>query len=56
VNYTNYQIQYGDDSQYAFGDTVLGKGGFGVVYKGLDLTNNEPCVVKVLEPTRMDKI
>ena len=58
---TGYQIEYGDPANYRILknetglDAEIGRGHYSIVYKGVDLRNDQPIIIKALEPVRVSK-
>jgi casein kinase II subunit alpha len=53
--YQKYEIACNDMSAYHV-QQKLGRGKYSEVYQGVNILNNQPCVVKILKPVRTEKI
>lgn len=54
-DYESYKIQWGDISNYEIINKI-GRGKYSEVFNGLNLLNDQQCVIKVLKPVKMKKI
>lgn len=54
-DYDSYEINWGNKDDYAL-VTRLGRGKYSEVFEGINDTNNEKCVIKVLKPVKEKKI
>lgn len=54
-DYESYTIQWGDISNYEI-ISKIGRGKYSEVFNGVCVTNNQPCVIKVLKPVKLKKI
>lgn len=54
-DYDNYEINWGSKDNYGLVGR-LGRGKYSEVFEGINYTNNEKCVIKVLKPVKMKKI
>lgn len=53
--YENSEVIFGFQDDYEF-SAKLGRGRYSEVYKGVNLLNNESCVIKILKPVKRAKI
>jgi len=54
-NYTNYELQFGDNiNDYEIGGKI-GRGKYSDVFKGYDSTKDIKTIIKILKPVRSDK-
>lgn len=54
-DYENCTISWGDISNYEI-ISKIGRGKYSEVFTGLNVANNQPCVIKVLKPVKLKKI
>ncbi|CAH8678966.1 unnamed protein product [Schistosoma haematobium] len=54
-DYESYEVKWGDQDDYQI-VRKLGRGKYSEVFEGLNITNNEKCVIKVLKPVKKKKI
>jgi casein kinase II subunit alpha len=54
-DYENCSIIWGDISNYEI-VSKIGRGKYSEVFTGVNVLNNEPCVIKVLKPVKLKKI
>lgn len=54
-DYENFEIQWGQISNYEI-VSKIGRGKYSEVFQGLNIVNNQPCVIKVLKPVKIKKI
>ena len=54
-DYENSEVIFGFQDDYEF-SAKLGRGRYSEVYKGVNLLNNESCVIKILKPGKQDFI
>ncbi|CCH42999.1 Casein kinase II subunit alpha [Wickerhamomyces ciferrii] len=54
-DYENYDIEWGQISNYEI-ISKIGRGKYSEVFQGLNIVNNQPCVIKVLKPVKIKKI
>lgn len=54
-NYDNYTFEWGDVDNYQIINRI-GKGKYSEVFSGVNITNNQKCVIKVLKPVKKKKI
>ncbi|KAI8086567.1 casein kinase II subunit alpha [Halteromyces radiatus] len=54
-DYDNLQVQWGSQDSYEIIRKV-GRGKYSEVFEGINITNNEKCVIKVLKPVKKKKI
>lgn len=53
--YENLKISWGNQNNYEVIRKV-GRGKYSEVFEGINIINNEPCIIKVLKPVRKKKI
>lgn len=53
--YENYELKFGEGNDYEV-VRKLGRGKYSEVYEGVNLTTNEPAVMKFLKPIKVEKI
>ncbi|KAL7666289.1 Protein kinase domain-containing protein [[Candida] zeylanoides] len=54
-DYENHTIEWGDIRNYEI-VSKIGRGKYSEVFQGVNIGNDEPCVIKVLKPVKMKKI
>lgn len=54
-DYENHKIEWGDIKNYEI-VSKIGRGKYSEVFQGINIINDEPCVIKVLKPVKMKKI
>ena len=54
-DYDSLQVQWGSQSNYEI-LRKIGRGKYSEVFEGINVTNNEKCVIKVLKPVKRKKI
>ena len=54
-DYENSEVLFGFQDDYEF-TGKLGRGRYSEVFKGVNLINNEDCVIKILKPVKRAKI
>ena len=54
-NYDNVEITYGKQENYQ-AIRKIGRGKYSEVFEGINIINNQKCVVKGLKPIRIKKI
>ncbi|KAG7811949.1 hypothetical protein KL921_002215 [Ogataea angusta] len=54
-DYENYKIEWGNIANYEI-ISKIGRGKYSEVFTGVNVLNNEPCVIKVLKPVKLKKI
>lgn len=54
-DYENYEIEWGSITNYEIVSKV-GRGKYSEVFQGLNIVNNQRCVIKVLKPVKIKKI
>lgn len=54
-DYENYKIEWGNINNYEI-VTKIGRGKYSEVFTGINVLNDEPCVIKVLKPVKLKKI
>ncbi|CUM62695.1 uncharacterized protein PRCAT00000251001 [Priceomyces carsonii] len=54
-DYENHKIEWGDIKRYEIINKI-GRGKYSEVFQGVNILNDEPCVIKVLKPVKMKKI
>lgn len=54
-DYENCTITWGDISNYEI-VSKIGRGKYSEVFTGVNVLNNQPCVIKVLKPVKLKKI
>jgi len=54
-DYENLQIQWGDIDNYEV-VRKIGRGKYSEVFEGINMLNNEKCVIKILKPVKKKKI
>uniref|UniRef100_A0A0D6R2X5 non-specific serine/threonine protein kinase n=1 Tax=Araucaria cunninghamii TaxID=56994 RepID=A0A0D6R2X5_ARACU len=54
-DYESLTVQWGDQEDYEVVRKV-GRGKYSEVFEGINTTNNEPCVIKILKPVKKKKI
>lgn len=54
-DYENHQIEWGEIKNYEI-ISKIGRGKYSEVFQGINIINEEPCVIKVLKPVKMKKI
>lgn len=54
-DYENHKIQWGNIKNYEI-ISKIGRGKYSEVFEGVNVLNDEPCVIKVLKPVKMKKI
>lgn len=54
-DYENYKIRWGDIKNYEI-ISKIGRGKYSEVFQGVNVVNDQPCVIKVLKPVKMKKI
>ncbi|EGV65517.1 Casein kinase II subunit alpha' [Yamadazyma tenuis] len=54
-DYENYKISWGTIKNYEIVNKI-GRGKYSEVFEGVNVVNDEPCVIKVLKPVKMKKI
>jgi len=54
-NYDNVEIIYGKQENYQ-AIKKLGRGKYSEVFEGINILNNQKCVIKCLKPIRVKKI
>lgn len=54
-DYENVEVLFGFQDDYEF-TGKLGRGRYSEVFKGVNLLNNEHCVIKILKPVKRAKI
>lgn len=54
-DYENFEIEWGLISNYEI-VSKIGRGKYSEVFQGLNIVNNQPCVIKVLKPVKIKKI
>ena len=54
-DYENHQIEWGDIRHYEI-ILKIGRGKYSEVFQGVNVLNDEPCVIKVLKPVKLKKI
>jgi casein kinase II subunit alpha len=54
-DYENHTIEWGDIRNYEI-VSKIGRGKYLEVFQGVNIGNDEPCVIKVLKPVKMKKI
>ncbi|RVX00088.1 Casein kinase II subunit alpha-2 [Vitis vinifera] len=55
LDYESLTVQWGDQDDYEVVRKV-GRGKYSEVFEGINVTNNERCVVKILKPVKKKKI
>ncbi|KAK6465266.1 kinase-like domain-containing protein [Scheffersomyces coipomensis] len=54
-DYENHKIQWGDIKNYEI-LSKIGRGKYSEVFQGINVINDESCVIKVLKPVKLKKI
>lgn len=54
-DYENHRISWGNIKNYEI-LSKIGRGKYSEVFEGINVLNDEPCVIKVLKPVKMKKI
>ncbi|QPG73546.1 Casein kinase II subunit alpha' [Brettanomyces nanus] len=54
-DYENYKIEWGSINSYEIIQKI-GRGKYSEVFTGVNVLNDEPCVIKVLKPVKLKKI
>lgn len=54
-DYENHKISWGNIKNYEI-LSKIGRGKYSEVFEGVNVLNDEPCVIKVLKPVKMKKI
>ena len=54
-DYENHKIQWGLIKNYEI-VSKIGRGKYSEVFQGVNVLNDEPCVIKVLKPVKLKKI
>ncbi|KAK6458015.1 casein kinase II, alpha subunit cell cycle control, cell division, chromosome partitioning [Scheffersomyces xylosifermentans] len=54
-DYENHKISWGDIKNYEI-ISKIGRGKYSEVFQGVNVLNDEPCVIKVLKPVKLKKI
>lgn len=54
-DYENFELKFGNSKKYEIIRKV-GQGKYGNVFEGIDITNNEHRIIKVLKPIKLNKI
>ncbi|KAG7665906.1 CKA2 [[Candida] subhashii] len=54
-DYENHKITWGDIRNYEI-ISKIGRGKYSEVFQGVNILNDEPCVIKVLKPVKLKKI
>ena len=54
-DYENLQVTWGSQDDYEV-IRKIGRGKYSEVFDGMNVTNNERCVVKILKPVKKKKI
>jgi len=54
-DYEAFNVKYGDQDNYEIVQK-LGRGKYSEVFEGVNITNNEKCVIKILKPVKKKKI
>lgn len=54
-DYENHKIEWGEIKNYEI-ISKIGRGKYSEVFQGVNVVNDEPCVIKVLKPVKMKKI
>ncbi|KAI9300566.1 casein kinase II subunit alpha [Cunninghamella echinulata] len=54
-DYDNLQVQWGSQDNYEIIRKV-GRGKYSEVFEGINITNNDKCIIKVLKPVKKKKI
>lgn len=53
--YNKYDVAWNTMDNYQI-QQKLGRGKYSEVFQGVNIGNNEPCVIKILKPVRTEKI
>ncbi|GME83357.1 unnamed protein product [Ambrosiozyma monospora] len=54
-DYENHKIEWGNIGNYEI-VSKIGRGKYSEVFTGVNVLNNQPCVIKVLKPVKLKKI
>lgn len=54
-DYENHKIEWGDIKNYEI-ISKIGRGKYSEVFDGINIINEQPCVIKVLKPVKIKKI
>ncbi|CAI9763049.1 unnamed protein product [Fraxinus pennsylvanica] len=54
-DYESFTVQWGDQEDYEVVRKV-GRGKYSEVFEGINITNNEKCIIKILKPVKKKKI